>query len=342
MSFLSHIAVRHPWRTLAAAALLTAAAVPGLGRLELRTDGHALVPPGAPAVRYDGEIRRTFGIRDPMVVVVHTGHPDGIFNPATLRFVRGLTAELARIPGMGPAGVTSLATEQGFRFHPASLERRTFLEPLPETPEALAELRSDLRRIGVYDGTLVGEGGASAAILAGVPPGADRQALYRRVSQAAAAQAPARDRVQVLGAPVAEVLLGSHILADLGIPASWLGEEAQGAQGRLGLVPLSLAVMGLVFLAGFRRPVAALLPLLKVGICLGVVFGLMGWLGVPVYLTTAVLPVLLLAMATASEVYVFRRYAALYREPRPGRPGRPVAPIARSWPAPPWRRWRRP
>ncbi len=321
MSFLSQTAVRHPWRTLAAAALLTVAAVPGLGRLELRTDGHALVPPGAPAVRYDGEIRRTFGIRDPMVVVVRTEHPDGIFNPATLRRVRDLTAELAQIPGIGPSGVTSLATEQGFQFLPGSFQRRTLLDPLPETPEALAGLRSDLRRIGVHDGILVGEGGASAAVLAGVPPGADRQALYRRVRAVAAAHASASDRgdrIGVLGAPVAETLLGIHILGDLGIPSSWLGEE--GSRPHLGLVSLTLAVMGLVFLLGFRRPVAALLPLLKVGICLGMVFGLMGWLGVPVYLTTAVLPVLLLAMATASEVYVFRRYAALsWERPEAGR-----------------------
>lgn len=319
MSF-CRAAVRHPWRTLAAAALLTAAAAPGLGRLELRTDGHALVPPRAPAVLYDKEIRRTFGIRDPMVVVVHTDHPAGIFNPVTLRRVRDLTLALEQISGIGPDGVTSLATEQGFRFRPGSLQRRTFLDPLPQTSEALAELRSDLRRIGIYDGTLVGEGGASAAVLAGVPPGADRQALYHQVMKAAAANASVHDRVEVLGAPVAETLLGSHILADLGIPSSWLGGEAEGAGVRLGLVPLSLAVMGLVFLIAFRRPVAALLPLLKVGICLGVIFGLMGWLGVPIYLTTAVLPVLLLAMATASEVYVFRRYSVLHGErPEAGR-----------------------
>lgn len=293
-------AVRHPWRTLAVAGLLTAAAATGLGRLDLRTDGHALVPPRAPAVAYDAEVRRTFGIRDPMVVVIRTDHPDGIFNPATLRTVRGLTAALARIPGIGPSNVTSLATEQGFRFRPGSLQRRTFLEPLPETPEALAELRSDLRRIGVYGGTLVGGDGASTAVLAGVPPGADRRALYLRIHGIAAAHAADRDRIEVLGAPVAETLLGDHILNDL----------AGGGGGRVGLVPVSLLVMALVFLAGFRRPAAALLPLLKVGACLVVVFGLMGWLGVPVYLTTAVLPVLLIAMGTASEVHLFRRSGA--------------------------------
>lgn len=324
MNPLSRAALRHPGRTLVAVVLLTAAAAPGVARLELRTDGAALVPPRAAAVIYDREVRRRFDVRDPMVVVVRVERPEGICNPETLRRVRDLTAALARLPGIGPAGVTSLATEQGFRFRPGTLQRRTLLEPLPTAPAALAELRSDLARIGVYDGVLVGAGGRAAAVVVGVPRGADRQALYRQMRAVAVAHAGDGDRVEVLGAPVAETLLGSHILADLGIPASWLGAEVEGSGRRIGLVPASLAMMGLVFLIGFRRPAAAVLPLAKVGICLVLVFGLMGWLGVPVYLTTAVLPVLLLAVGTASEVHLFRRYGALHAQ-RPGAASRELA-----------------
>jgi predicted RND superfamily exporter protein len=321
---LSQAALRHPGRTLIAVALLTAAAAPGLARLELRTDGQALVPPRAAAVVYDREVRRRFGIRDPMVVVVRAERPEGIFHPGTLRRVRDLTAALARIPEIGPAGVTSLATEQGFRFRPGTLQHRTFLDLLPATPAALAELRSDLARIGVYDGVLLGRGGKAAAVVVGVPPGADRQSLWNQVRSIAAVYDGDGDRVEVLGAPVAETLLGSHILADLGLPASWLGAEAEGAGRRIGLVPASLAMMALVFLIGFRRPAAAVLPLAKVGICLVLVFGFMGWLGVPVYLTTAVLPVLLLAVGTASEIHLFRRFGALHRE-RPQASGSELA-----------------
>jgi predicted RND superfamily exporter protein len=303
-------------------ALLTVAAAPGLARLELRTDGAALVPPRAAAVTYDRAVRHRFGIRDPMVVVVRAERPEGIFNPKTLRRVRDLTAALARIPGIGPAGVTSLATEQGFRFIPGTLRRRTFLDPLPEKPAEIAELRSDLARIGVYDGVLLGAGGRAAAVVVGVPPGSDRQALYRRVRREA--RGGEGDRVEVLGAPVAETLLGSHILADLGLPSSWLGVGAEDSGRLIGLVPASLAMMGLVFLIGFRRPAAAVLPLAKVGICLVLVFGAMGWLGVPVYLTTAVLPVLLLAVGTASEVHLFRRFG-LKRAERPSAEGRELA-----------------
>jgi predicted RND superfamily exporter protein len=324
LNLLSQAALRHPVGTLAAVVLITAAAAPGLGRLAMRTDGQALVPRRAPAVAYDGEVRRRFGIRDPMVVVVRAERPEGIFNPRTLRRVRDLTAALAQIPGIGATGVTSLATEQGFRFRPGTLDHRTFLDPVPTEIAAIAEMRSDLARMGVYDGILVGKGGKAAAVVVGVPPGADRQALYRQVRSIAAAHAGGGDHIEVLGAPVAETLLGSHILADLGLPASWLGVEAAAGGRRIGLVPASLAMMALVFLVGFRRPAAAMLPLAKVGICLVLVFGLMGWLGVPVYLTTAVLPVLLLAVGTASEVHLFRRFEAFHHE-RPQASGSELA-----------------
>lgn len=307
--------------------LLAAAAAPGLARLELRTDGAALVPPRAAAVVHDRAIRRRFGIRDPMVVVVRTDRPEGIFNPETLRRVRDLTGVLARIPGIGPAGVTSLATEQGFRFVPNTLRRSTFLDPLPVTAAEVGELRTDLARLGVYDGILIGAGGRAAAVVVGVPPGADRQALYRQVRSLAIRAGGDGDRLEVLGAPVAETLLGSHILGDLGLPASWLGAGTEISGRRIGLVPASLAMMGLVFLIGFRRPLAAALPLAKVGTGLVLVFGLMGWLGVPVYLTTAVLPVLLLAVGTASEVHLFRRFG-LKRADRPSASGRELAAAA--------------
>jgi predicted RND superfamily exporter protein len=319
---LSRASLRRPFRTLGCVAALALAAAPGLVRLELRTDGAALIPRRSPAVVYDHAVRREMGLRDPVVAVVRTDHPDGIFNAGTLRRVRDLTASLDRLPGIGPANLTSLATEQGLRFRPGTLQRSPFLDPMPETPAALAELRSEIRRIGVYDRALISADGAGTAIVLGVPPEADRAAFYRRVREIATAQASPHDRIDVIGAPVAETLLGSHILADLGVPRSWLTDvegTVEGTGRRIGLVPLSLAVMALVFLIGFQRPAAALLPLLKVGLCLEIVFGAMGWLGVPVYLTTAVLPVLLIAVGTASEVHLFRRYGELGRE-TPDRP----------------------
>src|SRR6185369_12962617 len=122
---LSRFAIAHPRSVLVAAVLVTLAALPGLARLKLRTDGHALVTPDAPEVLYDSAIRQKFGIEDQIVVLIHSTNANGIFNPATLSRVRNLTAEFLKLPGVSPASVMSLATEPSFRLRPSTLIHQT-------------------------------------------------------------------------------------------------------------------------------------------------------------------------------------------------------------------------
>ena len=92
-------------------------------------------------------IREQFGIEDPLVVVIRSPQPDGIFNPATLQLVRELTAEFTKLDGVKSNNVVSLATEHGFRTRPGTLLYQTFLESPRQTKKELDELRDDLRRM---------------------------------------------------------------------------------------------------------------------------------------------------------------------------------------------------
>jgi predicted RND superfamily exporter protein len=341
---LHRFSIRHPVLVVAIAIAATAAIAPGILRLRLRTDGHALVPEKAPAVRFDRALRSEFGIRDPLVVLVRSRHPDGIFNPRTLHLVADLTADLARLPGLDSASVRSLATEPSDRFRPGTLTYRRFLEPVPDTPGAIAELRGDLEAIGLHTGTLVSFDHEATAIFVLTPPDADRTALVAAVENVVAGADTAGHEVRVIGAPAAEALLGSHILEDLGVSWRLLGQRPRRFAGRpeqglgalsrmrlaiarhIGLLPLSVVIMGLVFLLFFRSLAAALLPLAEAGACLLFVFGLMGWTGVPVYLTMAVLPVILVSMGLADEIHIFSCYARRRAE----RPGEPIADTVRA------------
>src|ERR1035438_1695016 len=72
--------------------------------------------------------------------------------------------------------------------------------------------------------------------------------------------------------------------------------------------------MILVLWLAFRSLTAALVPLPGVAATLLFVFGLMGWRGVPIYLTMAVMPVLLTAIGVTNDIYLFNRYFTLLRE----------------------------
>jgi predicted RND superfamily exporter protein len=304
MRRLARASTRRPRAAMLALLGAVALAAPGLFRLELRTDGHALVPPGDPAVLLDASIREHFDLRDPIVVFVRTAHADGIYNAGTLRAVAELTRVLEGLAGVEPGQVMSLATERRDRVHPGTLSLRTFLDPLPDTPELLAELRSDVEAVGIVSGTLVALDGTGATILVGVPARADaaqRAALYERVVEAAGkVEAASGDRVLVVGAPVAEVLLGRHAIADL-----------------TRLVPLSVLLIAAVLWIACRRAWGVALALTDVGACLVWTFGVMGWIGVPVYLTMAVLPVILTTIGLTDEIHLLWHYQRELRREGP-------------------------
>jgi predicted RND superfamily exporter protein len=190
-----------------------------------------------------------------------------------------------------------------------------------------------LQRIEIYTGTLVSLDGKSTAIFIGTPADCDRTQLYTQIKKMITAKQPVPEEIAVTGAPVAESLLGIHILQDLGIPQRLLDPsiQTQADQAtlktpvnfhqlklfvarRVGLVPVTMVVMVLVLLLGFRNPLAAAVPLPGIVATLVSVFGLMGWAGVPIYLTSVVMPVLLVATGATNDIYLFTRYFNLLHE----------------------------
>lgn len=285
--------------------LITLAAAPGLLRLEMRTDGHSLVPPDDPVVRFDETVRDQFHLRDPILVVIETTHRDGVYNPGTLRRLQALTGLLGRLDGVGPENVVSLATERRDRVYPGTLVFRPLLDPFPDNPKLLDLLRSDVEAISILKGTLVSTDGRAVAILVGAPPSReggrhDRTSLYRDILAATAPFASATDRILVVGAPVAESLLGTHVQEDL-----------------LLLLPLSVGLIALIIGLGCRRVWGVALGLAEVGGCLIWTFGLMGWMGSPVYLTTSLLPVILATVGVADDIHLLWRYQRILARTRP-------------------------
>jgi uncharacterized protein len=287
-----------PRIVLALVALLTLAAMAGLFRLELRMDGRALVPPDDPAVLFDREVRAVFGVRDPLVILLESRRPEGIYHPGFLRRLNDVTAAVRGIEGVPDEQIVSLATERRDRVYPGTLQFRPFLDPFPDTPVLLARLKEDVEAVGaLLDGTLVSHDRTAAAVLVGVPEVeevGDRSPFYCRVVELVSPFADEQVAVTVVGAPAAEALLGRHILADMAR-----------------LLPLAIASMAVLLFLRLKRFWGVALGLLEVGCCLLATFGLMGWCGVPVSLTSGVLPLVLVSLCLAEEIHVFTYYQNL-------------------------------
>ncbi|HET9225430.1 MAG TPA: MMPL family transporter, partial [Thermoanaerobaculia bacterium] len=145
--------------------------------------------------------------------------------------------------------------------------------------------------------TLVSHDRTAATVLVGVPDveeAGDRSPFYREVLKRVSPFEDEHLDITVVGAPAAEALLGHHILEDMAL-----------------LLPLSIATMAVLMFLRLGRLWGVALGLLEVGACLLVTFGLMGWSGVPVSLTSGVLPLVLVSLCLAEEVHVFTHYQNL-------------------------------
>jgi len=319
MTWINRACVRHPSWTLLANLIVVLLVAPGVLRLRLRTDGAALVPHGDERVAVDRVIRGQFAIEDPVVILIESDAARGIYDREILTLIRDLTADLLKLEGVSSTNVVSLATEKVDRLQENTLRFRSILEPFPRNEAEILAVRDDVRAIELYTGTVVSTDERAAAIYVGVPQQADRIEFCGLVQRLAARHDAGSGRVNVIGAPVAETFLGSHLLADLGIPAGLL-EGVPGTSAPVGLLLPALLLIAAVFWVSFRSLRMVALALAEVICCLVIVFGLMGWCGVPVYLTIAVLPVMLTVMGLVDEVHVFacfRRRALA--EPAQGR-----------------------
>ena len=101
------------------------------------------------------------------------------------------------------------------------------------------------------------------------------------------------------------------------------------------LIPAVIAVLGVMLFLSFRHPAPALLSLTEIGVSLIWMSGLMGLTGQPVFVTTLVLPVVLICVGVSDDVYALgitstRRHAPATRPPRRRLWRRSAVPLALS------------
>jgi len=85
-----------------------------------------------------------------------------------------------------------------------------------------------------------------------------------------------------------------------------LGEATARDLARL--IPAVIAVLGVMLFLSFRHAAPALLSLAEIGVSLLWMSGLMGLTGQPVFVTTLVLPVVLICVGVSDDVYALGHY----------------------------------
>jgi len=297
LTHLTSAATRAPWLTLGAVLMVTLALGRSIPRIEPELNGHALIPEGHEGIRSAQTAAAGFDARDKILVGV--SHHRSIFTPEGLTALRDLSEAIAGVEGIEPGSVVSLATLPRTRLVDDHLDFRPLLTRVDDIDEAVTrQLLDDTLYSGRDDGLLLSEDRRTAGIVAEVSASADPFAIERALSEIRNGPRPAGITVEVTGSILAQAVLGDGVARDLAV-----------------LVPFSLTLLALLLFFYYRHWLPAMVTLLEIGVTLIWTLGLMGWTGEPIFITTLVLPIMLISIGVSDDIYALNAALAKVKGP---------------------------
>ena len=291
ITHLLRFSVRRPRLVIALVGVITVCALVFIPRIQLRLDGRSLIPSGLPEFAEGDLAASRFELRD--LVLIGVGNEEaGVYTPETLQRIARLSDGLARVDGVVADSVISLSTVPRVTLVNGNVDTGPLFRPEDQlNTETIQQLRREVVKRGYNSGTLISADGKGAAIIAKVEPGADRYRLLQETRAVIANESAGKDTIYVSGSALAQAVLGQATATDLAR-----------------LIPAVIAVLGVMLFLSFRHPAPALLSLTEIGVSLVWMSGLMGLTGQPVFVTTLVLPVVLICVGVSDDVYVLGHY----------------------------------
>lgn len=290
--------VRHPKTIVLTTLVATLVSCLFIPRIDLLLDGRSLIPSNHDLLARSDRAAETFDLRD--VVVIGITSPETVYSTQALALVASLSSEVAALEGVVPGSVVSLATLPRLSLDDDDFDPDPLLQrAAPLTPAVVRQLRRETEALGLDDGIVVAPDGRTTAVLAEVETQADRYRLLEQIRQLVRASASDCCSVEVSGTAVAQAVLGRSAARDLSR-----------------LVPAVVLLLALVLTLAFRHPLPAVVALAEIGVSLLITAGVMGMVGQGIFVTTLVLPVILIVIGVSDDVYALNRYYGRWEDPQ--------------------------
>ncbi len=289
----------HPLPVLVVMALLGLALGSQLFGLNRETSPDAFIPEAHPALLLKEQVQEWFGLKELIAVGVIRDAPGGVFTPETLRLIQRLTGEIQELPGLEADQVISIATESGVYFEDGEPGFERLMPEVPEDPEGIEALKEDVLGYELYRGTLVAADGSAACIVIRLPDDLQADATYRAL-RALLEEFPVGDeRLVVAGDAAVRAHMGAAVSDDA-----------------LRMNFICPVVMALLIVLAYRTVRGTVLPLSVIGGASVAALGLMSIAGVPVYIVTNGIFVIIMALGVADSLHLVGQYYEEQLEPQ--------------------------
>ncbi len=297
--------IRFRWLVIALVLGTTVLAALPLQTLRFEGDVEANFPPGDPILGYNEMVEVRFGIRDLIMVGVINDNADenGVFNPRTLGIVKEFSEKIALLPGIKAVrdeDVASIATMDNITGTTDGMNVDPFMEAVPDDPTALTDLKHALFANSMFVNWVVSQDGTGLLITAKMEPSEDAQesaitrtTIYNTLREMI-------DAKKATGVPEE-----FHIAGRGALEANFEGE---GQRDIATFLPLVLIVIVGTLYCTYRSLRGVLLPLAVVVVSVIWTLGLRTALGVPMFFTSSMMPVVLMAIGVADGIHILSRY----------------------------------
>ena len=284
---------------------------PFLNALKIDTDPENMLPASEPARVFHNSKKQEMALHDMVVVgVVNPVHPQGVFNPDTLKRVYELTAfaKTLRWPdpdnpgrkvGVITPDIIAPSTVDSIEQDTPGTVRFEWLMPNPPASQAEAgAVRRRAARISMLNGTLVSEDGKALCLYLPLTSKDQSYRVYSRLKEKIAGFS-GNDTFHITGLPVANDTFGVEMFVQMAISA-----------------PLAMLIIFLTLLFFFRKPVLILSPLVLAVMATVWTMSLLVITGNTIHIMSSMIPIFIMPIAVLDSVHILSEFFDRYQQTR--------------------------
>jgi len=280
-----------------------------LAKIHVDTDPENMLSREEPVRVFHNEMKTLFDLNDIVVVgVVNDTHPEGVFNPESLRKIHELT-EFAKTlkgeaigvadPQAGVVSVDIIAPGTVDNIEPGGLGSVRFEWLMPEPPKNAAEavaLREKAARLPFLNGTLLSEDGKALALYLPITSKDLSHRIYTRL-QAKIAEFDGDEEFHITGLPVANDVFGVEMFKQMAISA-----------------PLAMLVIFLLMLAFFRKLSLIISPMIIALVSVIWTMALLIATGNTIHIMSSMIPIFIMPIAVLDSIHILSEFFDRYQE----------------------------
>ncbi|MFT5012338.1 MAG: putative RND superfamily exporter protein [Patiriisocius sp.] len=290
------LGVRYRGIVMSIIAAITVVASFGLTKLEVDTSFDSLIPSDDPARLVYQRVMGEFGSDNKTIIYIED---ESLWTTEKLTALESLYSQLKRIEHVSRVdSLFNLRTIRGQTVNgKTSVKAEAVMERVPQTPEAVDAAKRRALGNPLYVGNLFSENGRVTAMILTVEDSQEEEdfddEVYKGIEAAVASHRSDFSKAFQVGPPRVNAELRTSLIQDFTI-----------------LGPLSAFVLIASILFFMRNILAAAVPVITSALTIVWTFGLLGWIGVPLNILSAMIPALIIVIGSTEDTHIM---AAFFR-----------------------------